>query len=234
MAQGDHLIVRHATYTHHAIDLGDGFVVHYGRGLHDKSQARVEKVLHEVFNRGKSVATGTSPARYSPNQIVQRALSRLGESEYDLLDNNCEHFVNWCRRGVAESSQVQQAESIFRRGGAAAAKTAFPRMTQRLAEKISVGSVTSKAVTRCGFTAALAGDAVQLSVEAIAIRCGKGAATTQRLGQQSGALASGGVGFMLGGPTGAAVGVGSWCFGEWFGQRATRKLRQTIQTNPAR
>ena len=233
MAQGDHLIVRHATYTHHAIDLEDGFVVHYGRGLHDKSQARVEKVPREIFTRGKPVTTGFHPARFSPDQIIQRALSRLGENEYDLLDNNCEHFVNWCRLGVSESAQIQHAESFFRRGGAAAAKAAFPRVTHRLAEKISIGRVTSKAITRCGFTAALAGDAVQLSVEAIAIRRGTGADKTQRLGQQSGALASGGVGFMLGGPTGAAVGIGSWCFGEWVGQRATKKLRQTIQNNPS-
>lgn len=233
MAQGDHLIVRHATYTHHAVDVGDGFVVHYGRGLHDKSNARVEKVRLEVFTRGKPTTLGSHPARFSPDQIVQRALERLGENEYDLLENNCEHFVNWCRLGVAKSAQVQRAESVFRRGGAAAAKTAFPRVTQRLAEKISLGSVTSKAIARCGFTAALAGDAVQLSVEAIAIRCGTDAEKTQRWGQQSGALASGGVGFMLGGPAGAAVGVGSWCFGEWFGQRTTNKLRQTIQNASA-
>jgi Lecithin retinol acyltransferase len=32
---------------------------------------------------------------------------RLGESDYRLLTNNCEHFCNWCLSGVSRSAQVE-------------------------------------------------------------------------------------------------------------------------------
>lgn len=35
-------------------------------------------------------------SKFTPNEIVCRAESRLGEDSYNLLFNNCEHFCNWC------------------------------------------------------------------------------------------------------------------------------------------
>ena len=43
---------------------------------------------------------------YSPEETVARARSRLGETNYNLLTNNCEHFVIWCKTGVSESMQI--------------------------------------------------------------------------------------------------------------------------------
>ncbi len=43
---------------------------------------------------------------YTPEETVARARSRLGETHYSLLTNNCEHFVFWCKTGVSESMQV--------------------------------------------------------------------------------------------------------------------------------
>jgi hypothetical protein len=45
---------------------------------------------------------------YSPAEIVRRARSRLGENDYRLLTNNCEHFCNWCLSGVSRSAQVER------------------------------------------------------------------------------------------------------------------------------
>lgn len=43
----------------------------------------------------------------SPAEIVlERARSRLDESDYDLLRNNCEHFAVWCKTGIRQSSQA--------------------------------------------------------------------------------------------------------------------------------
>ncbi len=54
---------------------------------------------------------------YSREETVQRAESRLGETEYRLLTKNCEHFAIWCKTGVAESHQVnallRQLEQIL-------------------------------------------------------------------------------------------------------------------------
>lgn len=45
---------------------------------------------------------------YSPEETVERAESQLGEGDYNLVFNNCEHFAVWCKTGVHESSQVQR------------------------------------------------------------------------------------------------------------------------------
>ena len=43
---------------------------------------------------------------YTPEETVARARSRIGETSYNLLTNNCEHFAIWCKTGVSESMQV--------------------------------------------------------------------------------------------------------------------------------
>ncbi|ESK41255.1 hypothetical protein P256_00244 [Acinetobacter nectaris CIP 110549] len=51
---------------------------------------------------------------YSPKEVVERARSRLGEKNYSLLTNNCEHFAVWCKTGVKGSKQVEGIlETIF-------------------------------------------------------------------------------------------------------------------------
>ncbi len=45
---------------------------------------------------------------YTPEETVQRARSKLGETQYNLLLRNCEHFAIWCKTGVSESSQVNR------------------------------------------------------------------------------------------------------------------------------
>ena len=37
-------------------------------------------------------------------EIIKIAEGRLGEGGYDILHNNCEHFVNECAFGVSSSS----------------------------------------------------------------------------------------------------------------------------------
>ena len=45
---------------------------------------------------------------YSPAETVKRARQKLGEEEYNLLTNNCEHFALWCKTGLHESHQVNE------------------------------------------------------------------------------------------------------------------------------
>ena len=51
---------------------------------------------------------GNELTLYSPEETVRRAESQLGEGDYNLVFNNCEHFALWCKTGVKESSQVQR------------------------------------------------------------------------------------------------------------------------------
>jgi len=42
----------------------------------------------------------------TPKKSLKRAKSKLGQTGYDLIKNNCEHFALWCRIGLAVSTQA--------------------------------------------------------------------------------------------------------------------------------
>ncbi|MBF2008474.1 MAG: GUN4 domain-containing protein [Chlorogloeopsis fritschii C42_A2020_084] len=105
MARGDHIyvhcdLVGIGSYTHHGIDCGDGTVIHYSEGI-------ICRTTIQQFSQGKEICR--SPYEYcdSPNLVMIRAKSRLGECNYDLIFNNCEHFATWCKTGHEESKQVK-------------------------------------------------------------------------------------------------------------------------------
>ncbi len=51
---------------------------------------------------------------YSPEKTVKRARSRLGEKEYNLLLNNCEHFAIWCKTGLSKSYQIENLLKVLK------------------------------------------------------------------------------------------------------------------------
>ena len=107
---GAHLTTTRRGYCHHGIYVGKGRVVHYS-GLSGRfwQCGPVEEVSLSRFAVGHPVRIlehHKSP--YSPAEIVRRARTRLGENDYRLLTNNCEHFCNWCLSGVSHSAQVQK------------------------------------------------------------------------------------------------------------------------------
>lgn len=44
---------------------------------------------------------------YSAEETIKRAESKLGEREYNLFLNNCEHFAIWCKTGLSQSHQIE-------------------------------------------------------------------------------------------------------------------------------
>ncbi|KAK3797174.1 hypothetical protein RRG08_015149 [Elysia crispata] len=55
-----------------------------------------------------------------PQEIIARAKSKEGQSEYGLLHYNCESFVNWCRYNKTESDQVNTVGKLVKILGGAA------------------------------------------------------------------------------------------------------------------
>jgi hypothetical protein len=106
---GAHLITPRLGYNHHGVYAGHGRVVHY-LGLSGFWQCGpVEEVSVSQFANGNPVMiVDHLEPRYSPEEIVRHARSRLGENAYRLLTNNCEHFCNWCVSGVSRSAQVER------------------------------------------------------------------------------------------------------------------------------
>jgi hypothetical protein len=67
----------------------------------------VEEVPLARFVGGREVSIKPHAfARFSPQEAVARARSRLGEDRYRLTTNNCEHFCEWCLSGQSRSEQV--------------------------------------------------------------------------------------------------------------------------------
>lgn len=122
-------------YRHFGIYIGDGKVIHYAaqNGDMDKDEEKVS--VHETtlahFREGDDLYEMDFSRDYkycrvwryivrshnyelqSPEQTVLRAKSRLGETEYNLVSNNCEHFALWCKTNVSESKQVDNLLDLF-------------------------------------------------------------------------------------------------------------------------
>ena len=105
MAVADHLQVprQHGLFNHHGIDLGDGTVAHYLEGR------EILRSPVQEFSRGQPVSVVPYPdgSCSAPRVTLRRAMGRLGEQNYNLLFNNCEHFAHWCKTGRHRSEQVE-------------------------------------------------------------------------------------------------------------------------------
>lgn len=105
---GAHLVTQRHGYAHHGIYAGNGRVIHYAGFCHALHAGPVEETSLEQFAQGHRVTIKAEPcACYLGAEAVRRARSCLGENDYHLLTNNCEHFCTWCLLGQARSEQVE-------------------------------------------------------------------------------------------------------------------------------
>lgn len=111
MAYGDHIYVDRGGYEHHGIDLGDETVIHYYAPNGTKSDSLVRLTTLDTFAKGGAVEIRAYGIRPDPGAVVARARSMLGQSGYDLVFNNCEHFATWCVTGERSSAQVETVAS---------------------------------------------------------------------------------------------------------------------------
>ncbi len=106
LIKGDHIRImlhdKYGCFYHHGIYCGEGIVIEYNGRYPSQNLFTIEKVSLESFARGRRIEVDNrEPALYSPEEIVARAESRLGERAYNLYTNNCENFATWCRSGPA-------------------------------------------------------------------------------------------------------------------------------------
>ncbi len=101
---GDIIRVKMSFYFHYGIYVDDDTVIQFG--LPDNTGISPEQISVcatdvSSFTCGSLCETGVmdrSEKRksFSPAKIVTRAKERIGETGYNMTENNCEHFVNWC------------------------------------------------------------------------------------------------------------------------------------------
>ena len=102
MAAADHLQVprQHGLFHHHGIDLGDGTVAHYLEGR------EILRSPIDAFRQEQPITVIEHDAASTTGVTLRRAMSRIGEQNYNLLFNNCEHFATWCKTGRHRSGQI--------------------------------------------------------------------------------------------------------------------------------
>lgn len=88
---------------------------------------------------------------FERTETVRRALSRLGEDDYNLLSNNCEHFATWCCIGESSSKQVKTAiKSGVKSGRLLATSGSLLLTTAGLHALQTAAGVAGKAASRIG------------------------------------------------------------------------------------
>jgi len=227
-------MVRFGAYQHHGVASGDGTVIHFGRGIFDLENAEIEQVSMADFCDGKSIEIVNSKRSFANAEIVDRARSRIGEKNYDLWDNNCEHFVNWCRSGEHESPQINLTESVARQSAAIASRPVIRHWVKRVA--VRHVRVIAGGIAKGPILVACAADAVQATAEIVAVNQGKTKHETQRIGRSVGVASSVAIGWVVGGPITAAAGVGYWFAGQWFAEHAIdtgKQILNSVVTEPA-
>ena len=115
--RGDHIRVCRGLYNHHGIYIADDEVIHFtgtdDDSILDWSNAAVIKTDLKGFLRGDTLETKEYTADelqdvYPVEQIVLYAQACLGDKNYNLVFNNCEHFANTCTLGRFRSRQVEK------------------------------------------------------------------------------------------------------------------------------
>ncbi|WP_217875222.1 lecithin retinol acyltransferase family protein [Pseudoalteromonas shioyasakiensis] len=100
-------------YYHFGIYAGEGKVIHFSRGEVRKDELDVFLEDTGMFNSDIDIMyfDPEYSSKYTLEKSYRRAKSKLGERDYQLLKNNCEHFAVWCRTGKAVSAQAFGSKS---------------------------------------------------------------------------------------------------------------------------
>lgn len=195
LSVGDHLRSPRLGYTHHGLYVGSGKVIHYSGFANGMSTGAIEVTAIDAFRNGNPFYIESHLFRlYDGDESVDRAYSRLGEDWYNVVLNNCEHFVTWCINGVHSSSQVNMTVEMI----AAAYKAQQAAETAKLAASVAGG-----------LTAASAGAATTTLTTSTVAGIAAGAGAGASIGLASGATtaAVGIIGSTAAAPVVVAAGV---------------------------
>ena len=130
---GSHLVTPRIGYQHHGLYIGQNRVIHL------TSNSQIEIVSLSEFTDGNGYSIQKFHSKFSRQEIVERAMSRLGDDNYHLVFNNCEHFCHWCIHDEHRSQQVNNATLTATSTGLAVA--------QASTVTTATGLVTASALT---------------------------------------------------------------------------------------
>lgn len=99
-------------YDHYGIYVGSGKVIHFARKsgrLFGEDPAVVFETTLERFLDGSrtfEIVQLASDNNRTPEEVVETAYECIGETGYNVVFNNCEHFARYCKTGKRVSEQV--------------------------------------------------------------------------------------------------------------------------------
>ena len=120
---GDQIRVNRGLYSHHGIYVSDDEIIQYASPT--GSEVSPDTALIISTNLSTFLKGGELEVRVynndelkqvkSKEEIVKFARSLLGTGlgEYDIINNNCEHFSNYCAFGKKVSNQVEDILSML-------------------------------------------------------------------------------------------------------------------------
>ena len=119
---GDLIRTKVQFYHHYGIFVSEDQVIQFGLPdgpTRPASEIRVLSSDIATFLQGGDVEVGEPEGQErktirTPKKIVEIATGRLGEGGYDILHNNCEHFVNECAFGAHVSNFLQGVREKLR------------------------------------------------------------------------------------------------------------------------
>jgi len=118
---GDQIRVSRGLYYHHGIYASNDSVFHFASLDGNETNALHAKVVCTTlgeFLKGGNVEVRVYTAdelkqKRPPEEIIKYASEHLGEGDYNLVTNNCEHFSNRCAFGKSNSEQVEDIFSMI-------------------------------------------------------------------------------------------------------------------------
>ena len=120
---GDIIRTKVSFYYHYGIFVSEDEVIQFGLPNDPGKQSDLIKVTVSdiyTFLSGGEIETAR-PTRSealkmrSKEDIVAFARSKIGQGGYDILHNNCEHFVNECAFGKSSSSFLDDVREKIRK-----------------------------------------------------------------------------------------------------------------------
>ena len=111
---GAHIRVLMNNFYHHAIYIGNNEVVQFGLpnivDIDTKDikvlRSPIEDFAKDGFIEVRKYSKKEQKIKRSNEEIIRIALSKVGESGYNIIHNNCEHFANFCVFGIKTSKQM--------------------------------------------------------------------------------------------------------------------------------
>ncbi|KAL5012954.1 hypothetical protein ScPMuIL_011505 [Solemya velum] len=130
LERGDLVEFDRGRYSHWGVYVGDGHIVHMTGDGNDGINANFDSgklftICGTEFNKAfvkkdnfwdvtqdsKAIKNNSKDRKCNPlsaEEIVERALARIGNITYNVLWKNCEHFAAWCRYDVEWSEQANK------------------------------------------------------------------------------------------------------------------------------